>query len=63
MLSSSIHRLELTNNGQWVRMIPSLSGGLYRFNGDSIEPVPVTADNLLQSSGFLFSDDLVISGE
>nr|CAD7441052.1 unnamed protein product [Timema bartmani] len=62
MLSSSIHRLELTNNGQWVRMIPSLSGGLYRFNGDSIEPVPVTADNLLQSSGFLFSDDLVISG-
>nr|CAD7194504.1 unnamed protein product [Timema douglasi] len=61
MLSSSIHRLELTNNGQWVRMIPSLSGGLYRFNGDSIEPVPVTADNLLQSSGFLFSDDLVIS--
>nr|CAD7571735.1 unnamed protein product [Timema californicum] len=51
----------LTNNGQWVRMIPSLSGGLYRFNGDSIEPVPVTADNLLQSSGFLFSDDLVIS--
>nr|CAD7260206.1 unnamed protein product [Timema shepardi] len=53
----------LTNNGQWVRMIPSLSGGLYRFNGDSIEPVPVTADNLLQSSGFLFSDDLVISGE
>ncbi|XP_063231774.1 eukaryotic translation initiation factor 2-alpha kinase [Bacillus rossius redtenbacheri] len=62
MLSSSIHRLELTNQGQWVRMIPSLSGGLYRFNGESIEAVPVTADNLLQSSGYLFSDNLVIAG-
>lgn len=61
MLSSSIHRLELTNNGQWVRMIPSLSGGLYKFNGESIEAVPVTADNLLRSS-FRYSDDLVISG-
>lgn len=61
MLSSSIHRLELTNNGQWVRMIPSLTGGLYKFNGESIEAVPVTADNLLRSS-FRYSDDLVISG-
>ncbi|KAL1122849.1 hypothetical protein AAG570_003175, partial [Ranatra chinensis] len=61
MLSSSIHRLELTNNGQWVRMIPSLSGGLYKFNGEDIEPIPVTAENLLKSS-FRYSDDLVISG-
>ncbi|KAE8573034.1 Putative Eukaryotic translation initiation factor 2-alpha kinase [Halyomorpha halys] len=61
MLSSSIHTLELTNNGQFVRMIPSLSGGLYKFNGDSVEAIPITADNLLKSS-FLYSDDLVISG-
>lgn len=52
---------QLTNNGQWVRMIPSLSGGLYKFNGEFIEPIPVTADNLLRSS-FRYSDDLVISG-
>uniref|UniRef100_A0A1B6DK79 non-specific serine/threonine protein kinase n=1 Tax=Clastoptera arizonana TaxID=38151 RepID=A0A1B6DK79_9HEMI len=61
MLSSSIHRLELTNNGNWVRMIPSLSGGLYKFNGENIEAVPVTADHLLKSS-FRYSEDLIFSG-
>ncbi|KAI5706972.1 hypothetical protein M8J75_013009 [Diaphorina citri] len=61
MLSSSIHRLELTNSGQWVRMIPSLSGGLYKFNGENLEPIPITADNLLEAS-FRYSDDVVISG-
>ncbi|GLH14717.1 Eukaryotic translation initiation factor 2-alpha kinase [Gryllus bimaculatus] len=62
LLSSSIHKLELTNNGHWVRMIPSLSGGLYKFNGVDIEMLPVRADHLLQSSSFLLSDGLVISG-
>ncbi|XP_065083248.1 eukaryotic translation initiation factor 2-alpha kinase-like [Ochlerotatus camptorhynchus] len=61
LLSSSIHRLELTNNGKWVRMIPSLSGGLYKFDGDTVEPIPFSAEDLLNSS-FKFSDDLVISG-
>lgn len=61
LLSSSIHRLELTSNGKYVRMIPSLSGGIYKFDGESIEPIPVTAEDLLKSS-FKFSDDTVISG-
>ncbi|XP_058061442.1 eukaryotic translation initiation factor 2-alpha kinase-like [Anopheles bellator] len=61
LLSSSIHRLELTNNGRWVRMIPSLGGSLYKFDGDSIEPIPFSAEDMLKSS-FKFSDDLVISG-
>ncbi|XP_032595670.1 eukaryotic translation initiation factor 2-alpha kinase isoform X2 [Drosophila grimshawi] len=61
LISSSIHRLELTNNGQFVRMIPSLNGGIYKFDGDSINPIPITADHLLSSSA-KFSDDLVISG-
>lgn len=61
MISSSIHNLELTNNGQWVRMIPSLSGSLYKFDGEGVEPIPINVDNLLSSS-FKFSDDLVISG-
>lgn len=61
LISSSIHRLELTNNGQFVRMIPSLSGGIYKFDGDSIDPIPITTENLLSSSA-KFSDDLVISG-
>lgn len=61
LLSSSIHRLELTNNGKYVRMIPSLNGGIYKFDGDTIEAIPVTAEDLLKSS-FKFSDDMVISG-
>lgn len=42
-------------------MIPSLSGGLYKFDGGTIEPIPVNAERLLSTS-FKFSDDLVISG-
>lgn len=61
LISSSIHRLELTNNGQWVRLIPSLNGILYKFDGETIDPIPVTIDTLLSSS-HKFSDDLVISG-
>ncbi|CAL1686070.1 unnamed protein product [Lasius platythorax] len=61
MLSSSIHSRELNNNGQWVRLIPSLNGGLYKFDGETLEPVPISADQLLYSS-FRYSDDLVFSG-
>jgi eukaryotic translation initiation factor 2-alpha kinase 3 len=61
LISSSIHQLELTNNGKMVRMIPSLNGGLYKFDGESIEAVQITADDLLRSS-FKFDDELVISG-
>lgn len=61
LLTSNIHKLELTNNGQWVRIIPSLTGSLYKFNGKTIDAIPITADNLLKSS-FLYSDDLVIAG-
>lgn len=61
LLSSSIHSFELTNNGKYVRMIPSLNGGIYKFDGDSIEAISLTAEDLLKSS-FKFSDDMVISG-
>lgn len=61
MISSSIQNLELSNNGQWVRMIPSLSGSIYKFDGETVEPIPITADHLLSSS-YKYSDDLVISG-
>lgn len=42
-------------------MIPSLSGGLYQFNGENVEVTQWTADELLQSSVF-FKDDLVLTG-
>ncbi|XP_012284008.1 eukaryotic translation initiation factor 2-alpha kinase [Orussus abietinus] len=61
MLSSNIHNRELNNNGQWVRLIPSLNGGLYKFDGENLESIPVSAEQLLHSS-FRYSDDLVFSG-
>lgn len=61
LLSSSIQNLELTNNGQVVRIIPSLSGSLYQLTGRTVEAIPITAENLLWLS-YKFSDDLVISG-
>ena len=61
LLSSSIHNRDLNNNGNWVRMIPSLSGSIYKFDGKTIDAIPVTADELLKSS-YKFSDDIVISG-
>ncbi|XP_043463144.1 eukaryotic translation initiation factor 2-alpha kinase-like isoform X2 [Leptopilina heterotoma] len=60
MLSSNIHQRELNNHGQWVRLIPSLNGGLYKFDGENLEAVPLSADQLLKSS-FRYSD-LVFSG-
>ncbi|CAN7999569.1 unnamed protein product, partial [Ixodes pacificus] len=61
LLSSSLSRLEMRNRGQRVRLIPSLDGSLYKFNGETVEPLPLTADFLLKSS-FKLGDDLVITG-
>lgn len=61
LLSSSLSRLEMHNRGQRVRLIPSLDGSLYKFNGETVEPLPLTADHLLKSS-FKLGDDLVIIG-
>ncbi|XP_045454664.1 eukaryotic translation initiation factor 2-alpha kinase-like [Melitaea cinxia] len=61
LLSSNLHHVELTSGGKWVRLIPSLRGTLFSLSGDSIEPLPFDAEQLLSSS-FKYSDDLVIAG-
>ncbi|CAH1153719.1 unnamed protein product [Phaedon cochleariae] len=61
LLMSNIHKLELTNIGEWVRIIPSLSGTLYKFDGVTVDPIPITVEKLLKAS-FRYSDDLVIAG-
>lgn len=42
-------------------MIPSLSGSLYKFDGENLDRIPFTIDSLLKSS-FRYNDDLIISG-
>ncbi|XP_076261905.1 pancreatic eIF-2alpha kinase isoform X1 [Rhynchophorus ferrugineus] len=61
LLISTVHKLELTNNGEWIRIIPSLTGTLYKFDGSTIDPISISAETLLKSS-FKYSDDLVIAG-
>jgi hypothetical protein len=61
MLSSTISQVELTNNAQFVKLIPSLAGGIYKFDGHSVEPVPMTAEALLKAS-FKFADNTVMTG-
>jgi len=61
MLSSTISQVELTSNAQFVRLIPSLAGGLYKFDGEVIEPVPLNAEDLLRTS-FKFADNTVMTG-
>lgn len=52
---------QLDNDAHWVKLIPSLSGGLYKFDGDNLEAVPISIDQLLRSP-FHYSHDLVLSG-
>ncbi|CAG9112592.1 unnamed protein product [Plutella xylostella] len=61
LLSSNLHHVELTSGGKWVRLVPSLRGTLYSLSGDTVEPLPFDADQLLSSS-FKYSDDLVVAG-
>ncbi|KAK4315615.1 hypothetical protein Pmani_013179 [Petrolisthes manimaculis] len=61
LLSSSMSKLEVTSGGEWVRLIPSLDGGIYRFDGKGVEALPVTAQNLLHSS-FKFNADTIFTG-
>ena len=51
----------MMRNGVLTRLIPSLDGGLYRFDGDGFEALPFTADSLLTSS-FKFSEDSSVVG-
>lgn len=56
-----LYFFQLSSNGHWVRIIPSLTGSLYKFNGDTIDAIPITAESLLTAS-FRYLDDLVIAG-
>lgn len=63
LLSSSISKLEIMHDGVPTRYIPSLDGGLYRYDGESIEALPMTAETLLSSSFRLAEDTVMIGGK
>ena len=39
--------MDLDSRGQFVKLIPSLNGRLYKFNGEVVEPIPMNVDSLL----------------
>ena len=43
------------------KVVPSLDGGLFKWNDEEVEPVPFSAETLLSSS-FKIYDDLVMVG-
>ena len=51
------------HDGVPTRYIPSLDGGLYRYDGESIEAVPMTAETLLSASFKLADDTVMIGGK
>lgn len=61
LLSTNLPHVELTSSGKWVRVVPSLRGTLYSLSGDTIEPLPFDAEQLLSAS-FKYMDDLAIAG-
>lgn len=54
---------QIMHDGIPTRYIPSLDGGLYRYNGASIEAVPLSAEKLLSSSYKLSEDTMMIGGK
>jgi translation initiation factor 2-alpha kinase 3 len=61
LFSSTISSLQLSEDGKYINLIPSLAGGLYKYDGDSLQPIPLNADSLLKKS-FKLSNDVVITG-
>ena len=53
--------LQLVKDGVKLQLIPSLDGSLFSFDGERIEPLPVSTDTLLSSS-FKVSEDSIITG-
>lgn len=51
----------MIHSGKKMRLIPSLDGALYQFDGDKVEAVPLSAETLL-SSTYRLSDDSMIVG-
>jgi translation initiation factor 2-alpha kinase 3 len=54
--------LQLSHEGKYIKLIPSLTGGLYKYDGESLQAMPLNADSLLKKS-FKLSQDVVITGK
>ena len=51
----------MVRNGKKMRLIPSLDGALYQYDGEKVEAIPMSAETLL-SSTYRLSDDSMVVG-
>ncbi|GFS15480.1 eukaryotic translation initiation factor 2-alpha kinase [Elysia marginata] len=61
LYSSSLASMEMVRNGKKMRLIPSLDGALYQYDGEKVEAIPMSAETLL-SSTYRLSDDSMVVG-
>ena len=61
LLDSTISLMDLDNRGYFVKLIPSLTGRLYKFDGEVVEQIPMDVDSLLGSSQKM-QENIVITG-
>ena len=61
LYSSSLANMEIIRNGKKLRVIPSLDGALYQYDGEKVEAVPMSAETLL-SNTYRLSDDAMVVG-
>ena len=60
---SFLYSCKIVGTDGSYKVIPSLDGGLYRWDGHNVEPVPINADTLMSSSFKLSSDAMMVGGK
>nr|KAG5697293.1 hypothetical protein BaRGS_004959 [Batillaria attramentaria] len=53
----------VTRDGSPTRLIPSLDGGLFQYDGEMIEELPMTAESLLSSSIQISDNNVMVGGK
>lgn len=46
-----------------TRLIPSLDGGMFQYDGETIEELPMTAESLLSSSVRVTENSVMVGGK
>ncbi|XP_063963492.1 eukaryotic translation initiation factor 2-alpha kinase 3-like [Lytechinus pictus] len=63
LLSSSISQFEIMGPEGVYKVIPSLNGGLFKWDGETLEAVPFTAESLLSTSFRLNEETMMVGGK
>ena len=54
---------QVTRNGIFTYLIPSLDGVLFELDGEAVKQIPVTVDSLLSSSMYIADKFFIVGGK